>query len=167
MKVNQLMSRGVVCCAAGGTLVEPAKAMWEQDIGFVPIVAAGSGELRGVVTDRDICMAAMTKGRALHEIPVEEVMRKDVWSCSDNDEIARVHAIMRDHQLRRVPVVDRDRRVVGVVSLNDLARHADAAAGKAMRDAFIKTVGAVCRPHLLTTKKGRPQQSGISVAASG
>jgi CBS domain-containing protein len=166
MKVSRLMSRDVACCPADCTLVEPARVMWDQDVGFVPIVAPQSGRLEGVVTDRDICMAALTKGRPLHEIPVADVMQRNVHACGDEDEVARVHAVMREHRLRRVPVLDASRRVVGVVSLNDLARDAASSAGSAMRDAFVKTVGAVCQPHLLEKHKhGWPQRAELTAGA--
>jgi CBS domain-containing protein len=137
--------------------------MWEKDVGFVPIVDPDSGALEGVVTDRDICMGAFTKGRPLQEIPVTEVMQTNVHSCSESDHVARAESIMRDHQIRRVPVLDGSQRVVGVLAINDLARHAEATAGKGMRDAFIKTVGAICRPHLLEKKKSWPQKAELAV----
>jgi CBS domain-containing protein len=166
MKVNLIMSRDAVCCPTTSSLAEPAKMMWDKDVGFVPIVDAVSGALKGVVTDRDICMAALTKGRPLHEIPVGDVMQKNVHFCSESDHVARVESIMRDHQVRRVPVVDASQRVVGVVALNDLARHAEATAGKGMRDAFIKTVGAICRPHLLQKKTGWPQKAELAAVGA-
>jgi CBS domain-containing protein len=166
MKVSQLMSRGAVCCPSTSNLSEPARLMWDKDVGFVPIVDPVSGALEGVVTDRDICMAALTKGRPLHEIPVGDVMQKNVHFCSESDHVARVESIMRDHKLRRVPVVDASQRVVGVVALNDLARHADTTAGKGMRDAFIKTIGAICRPHLLEKKAGWPQKADLAAVGA-
>ena len=164
MRVNQWMSRDAVCCPSTCSLVEPARAMWEKDVGFVPIVAPDSGTLMGVITDRDICMAAMTKGRPLHEISVADVMQKDVYACLESDHVARVHAIMRDHKLHRVPVVDADNKVVGVIALNDLARYANATAGKGMRDAFIKTMGAVCEPHILGPKTPDPSHHEFQLA---
>jgi len=89
-----------------------------------------------------------------------------VYACSESDHVARVHSIMRDHQLRRVPVIDGSQRVVGIVALNDLARHADSTASKGMRDAFIKTVGAICRPHLLERKAGWPQKAELALVGA-
>jgi CBS domain-containing protein len=165
MKVSELMSQAPVCCPATSNLSEPAWLMWDKDVGFVPIVDPVSGVLRGVLTDRDICMGALTKGRPLQDIPVVEVMQTNVHFCSDSDHIARAESIMRDHQIRRVPVVDGSQRVVGVVSLNDLARHAEATAGKGMRDAFIKTADAICRSHVVEKKTDWSQK--VELAAAG
>jgi predicted transcriptional regulator len=166
MRVADLMSRAVVCCDSTKSLVEPAKAMWDQDVGFIPIVAPKTGVLEGVVTDRDICMAAMTKGKPLHEIPVRDVMQTNFYACSEGDHIARIHSIMRDHRLRRVPVLNAEQQVVGVVALNDLACHADTTASKGLRDAFIKTIGAICRPHLLEKKHGWPRGAKAEVVGA-
>jgi CBS domain-containing protein len=164
MKVTELMSRDVVCCPSTTNLSEPARLMWDKDVGFIPIVSPESGNLVGVLTDRDICMGAMTKGRALHEIPVDQVMQKEVHFCFDTDHVARVESIMRDHQLRRVPVLDSSMRVVGVITLNDLARHADRLASKGMRDAFIHTAGVICRSHLVDSKKELPLTAELTFA---
>lgn len=163
MRVSEFMSRDVVSCPTTSSLVDPARAMWDKDVGFVPIVDAATGAIAGVMTDRDICMAALTQGRPLHEIPVRDVMQTNFYACSDQDNIARVHAIMRDHKLRRVPVLDGAQHVVGVVSFNDFARHADRAASKGLRDAFIKTAGSICEPRVIKRKETWPDESRVAL----
>jgi CBS domain-containing protein len=98
--------------------------MWDEDCGFLPVVDPASGELRGVVTDRDLCMTACVHGRPLDELPVRAAMRTDVQSCVDSDPLGHVRALMREHRIRRVPVLGAGGRLLGVVSVDDLARDA-------------------------------------------
>jgi CBS domain-containing protein len=121
MKISELMSRPVYTCRTTDTLDRAAALMWEHDIGTVAVVDA-AGELVGMVTDRDACMASYTRGLALGEIPAEVAMSKHVVSCIADDSDAAVAQLMAKHKIRRVPVVDESRRPVGMVSLNDLAR---------------------------------------------
>lgn len=124
--VRDVMSAAVRTCRADDTLAVAARIMWEQDCGFVP-VTDGVGRLVGVVTDRDACMASYTQGKSLLAIPVSAAMASRVVTLHPDDEPARAHELLRTHHLRRLPVVDADQRVVGVVSLKDLAAQALAA----------------------------------------
>ncbi len=123
MNVDQLMTRNVRTVRADQSACDAAKAMWEHDIGCVPVVD-GDGRLAGMVTDRDICMAAYHQGKCLSEIPVRTAMANKPISCSTDESLVAVEERMRHHQIRRIPVIDRDRRVIGVLSINDLAREA-------------------------------------------
>ncbi len=145
MKVSRLMRRDAWCCALGGSLVEPARLMWDHDVGFIPIVEPEGGALVGVLTDRDICMAAYTQGRGLHDIPIESVMQREVQVCREEDDLENVQALMREHGLRRLPVVDDARRVIGVISVNDLAREADATLHGGLRETFLRTLAKIGR----------------------
>lgn len=121
--VRDLMSAAVRTCQADDTLAVAARIMWEQDCGFVP-VTDGVGRLVGVVTDRDACMASYTQGKSLLAIPVSAAMASRVVTLHPDDEPARAHELLRTHHLRRLPVVDGDHHVLGVVSLKDLAAQA-------------------------------------------
>jgi CBS domain-containing protein len=128
-----------------------AQLMWDHDCGAVPVVDRATGRLAGIVTDRDMCMAALLSNRPPHTIPVREVMSREVRTCQEDDELRTVHARMREHRIRRLPVVDQDTHLIGVVSLNALAAEAfagrSAAAAKRQRE-VAKTLGAVCeRPY--------------------
>jgi CBS-domain-containing membrane protein len=134
------------------TLESAARQMWEGDVGALPVVAP-DGKLVGIVTDRDACMAAYTQGRRLRDIPVSVAMSKQAWSCRAGDPCSAVQDLMREHQTRRVPVVDSQGKVVGIVSMNDLARRAAAAHGArgAKGDAITsagvaETLAAICEP---------------------
>jgi CBS domain-containing protein len=124
VKVSEAMTGEVLCCAADATLNDAAHLMWERDCGFVPVTERESGRFVGVVTDRDICMAAYTKGRPLGEIPVGHVMSREVISIKAEDDVARAFELLRRHQIHRLPVLDARGQLVGVVSLTDLARTA-------------------------------------------
>jgi CBS domain-containing protein len=106
-------------------LHRPAQVMWESDCGFLPVVDSQQ-RLVGVITDRDICMAAYTKGVPLGGARVANAMSADVYSCSPHATLDYVEELMRTHRIRRVPVVDAEGRLVGVITLTDLARYARA-----------------------------------------
>lgn len=125
LPVRELMVRAVHACRPEDTLDVAARIMWEQDCGFVPVTDA-VGRLCGVLTDRDACMAAWTQGRSLLAIPVAAAMATKVVVLHPDDPLERAHELLRTHRLRRLPVVDGDQHVVGVLSLKDLAAHARA-----------------------------------------
>ncbi len=148
MKAKDVMVRDVKACSPGDTLNRAAQLMWEHDCGSVPVIDAEE-RLVGIITDRDVCMGAYTQGRPLASIRVDEVMTRDVKSCRSDDAIADVEATMRKHRIRRVPVTDPMGRLIGIVSMNDLARQAaerpQSADGITMTE-VAETLASVCRP---------------------
>ena len=98
MKVADSMTRDVRACSVHDSLNAAARVMWENDCGCVPIVDS-QGRLVGIVTDRDICMAAYTQGVPLEAIPLERVMAARVISCSRTDDLETAHRLMRKHDL--------------------------------------------------------------------
>jgi CBS domain-containing protein len=123
MKAKTLMCRDAAACHPDDTMADAARIMWEKDCGVVPVVDDGR-RVVGIVTDRDICMAALTQGRMLAGMRVRDAMQAPVHCCTESDTRPQIHALMREYQVRRLPVVDRDGRLLGVVSLNDLAMDA-------------------------------------------
>lgn len=121
MNVAQIMKADVEICAPDDNLAAAASRMWDADIGCLPVVSA-DGRVVGMVTDRDICMAALTRGQALHQVPVSVAMSKQILSCSPEAALAAAEEIMRSGQVRRLPVIDSEGSLAGIVSLNDLAR---------------------------------------------
>lgn len=146
-RVDQLMSQPVYSCRATETLNAAAALMWDHDCGVVPVVD-DDGRLVGILTDRDICMAAYTQGRPIHEIRVDTVMTHEVHACRPDDPLARAEEAMQAHRVRRIPVVDADGHLVGLLSLNDLARECQrsGAAQGARLQGFARTLAAICRP---------------------
>jgi CBS domain-containing protein len=124
-RVHDAMTRNVVTCRPGDTLNRAAQLMWEADCGAVPIVD-DDGKLVGMLTDRDICMAAYTRGLPLGELSVSSAMSTQLHSCRPNDSLRSLLDTMTKHQVRRVPVVEEGGRLVGIVSLADVARLAQA-----------------------------------------
>jgi CBS domain-containing protein len=122
-----------------------AQLMWEHDCGTIPVVDNG-GRLTGIATDRDICMAAYTQGASLASIPVTTAMTTSVLSCHLDDSIESAERVMREGQVRRVPVIDTDRRPVGIVAMNDLARLAARAKKSGVDREIVQTLAAVCAP---------------------
>jgi CBS-domain-containing membrane protein len=148
MRVEQLMTRPVHTCRREETLEEAARILWEKDCGCLPVVDEQMTVV-GMITDRDICMAAYTQGRALHDLTVASAMSATVLTCRPQDTAAHSEYLMRARSVRRLPVVDDDGVVVGLLSLNDLALWAgqpEAAARKSVSEAEVcATLAAVCR----------------------
>lgn len=146
MKVKTLMTRDVVSCGPNDPMSVAAHHMWDNDCGVVPVVNENNVVV-GMVTDRDLCMASLLGGRPLADMPVREAMSPCVVFCTPADELRGVHGKMRDHQIRRLPVVDDGDQLVGIITLNDLANEAFAgkggAASKRQREVG-KTLAAVC-----------------------
>lgn len=120
MKVEQLMNRDVKSCGPQDSLNKAAQIMWEEPCGAVPVV---DGQRRpvGFLTDRDVCMAAYTQGRPLEEIRVETAMARNLVSCTVEDELSSAAHLMERNRTRRLPVIDRNGILVGLLSLDDLA----------------------------------------------
>ncbi len=120
MKVEQIMNRDVKTCRPEESLSKAAQIMWHEPCGAVPVVDDQSRPI-GFLTDRDICMAAYTQGRPVHEIRVETAMAHKVVSCTSEDDLGSAAQLMRQHRTRRLPVIDQHGTLVGLLSLDDLA----------------------------------------------
>ena len=152
MNVGQLMTRNIEACHPGDALNAAARIMWEHDCGCVPVVVDEEGGARvvGMLTDRDICMAAYTQGCPLGAIDVASAMSRDVRSCRPTDPVRVAVSILRTNQLHRLPVLDPNDHLIGLLSLADIAREAGREHGR--RNAEVKdqqiaeTVEAICQP---------------------
>lgn len=145
MYVNEIMSQPVVTAPTKCTLDAAARLMWEFDCGIVPIVG-DDGRLAGVITDRDICMAAYTQDRPLSAIPVTSVMTTRVFSLRGNDAIDTAEHVMRDNQVRRIPVIDAEHRPIGMVAMNDIARLTALPAKSGDDRELVETLAAIGAP---------------------
>jgi CBS domain-containing protein len=117
MKVREAMTREVSIASPEDTLQQAAKKMAELDAGVLPVGA--DDRLVGMLTDRDITVRAVARGKG-PQTPVGEVMSEDVKYCFEDEELATVTANMGDIRVRRLPVLSRDKRLVGIVSLGDI-----------------------------------------------
>lgn len=149
-RVGDLMQRDVRTCTPADALCEPARIMWERDCGCVPVVASdGSGRVVGMITDRDICMATYTSGGRIAEMRVEHAMATGVHSCRADDLLSEAAHVMRSARVRRLPVVDDEGHLRGILSLADLAEGAAglrAPAGAVSDGELAHTLEAICRP---------------------
>ncbi len=149
MRIDELMSRDVHYCLPEQSLAGAAYEMWNHDCGCLPVCAGnGTPHIVGIITDRDICMAALFQGRSLRELKVVDAMSRDVRSCRANDRPAEVERVMREQQIRRLPVTDRQGKLVGIVSLADLALEAGDGdpSAKISETEIGSTLAAICEP---------------------
>ena len=121
MKVARVMSVNVGSCTPETSLAKAAWTMWERDCGGLPVIS--DGRVVGLLTDRDICMAAATKSRACQDIRVAEVVgQNEVAVVGSDDDLEVALDLMRRRQVRRLPVVDGEGSLVGMLSLIDIVR---------------------------------------------
>lgn len=144
-RADQLMSKPVQCCGPDDPLSEAARLMWEHDCGVVTVIGEGDAVV-GVITDRDICMAAHHQGRRLAEIPVRSAMSREVVACAPSDSIEAVEALMQRRQVRRVPVIDERGHPIGMISQNDLVRDAAQRRRSGSDRHVVETLAAIGEP---------------------
>jgi len=144
MNVEELMNRKVHTCQPENSLNVPARLMWEWDVGCIPVVDADDRPV-GIITDRDICMSSYFTGKPLEQQAVSHAMAKKVHAARMGQSIRGAEELMRTKQIRRLPVVDDAGKLVGILSLNDLAL----AAGpkRAVQpDELTATLASICQP---------------------
>jgi CBS domain-containing protein len=150
MLVADLMSQDVSCCSTNDSLSVPARLMWDCDCGAVPVLDAQTGSVVGMITDRDICMATLMQNRPPGDIGVHQSMSHGVYSCSPDDSIADAEDILRVNQIRRLPVIDAEGRLVGILSLADIVRAAERERKRGRKQAVSEeitdTLGVICQP---------------------
>jgi CBS domain-containing protein len=123
MKVEQMMNRTAKSCHPEDSLNKAAQLMWDNSCGAVAVVDVHSKPI-GFLTDRDICMAAYTRGKLLQELTVEGAMASRIVCCRIDDELTSAMDVMRDKHVRRLPVIGRDGTLAGILSLDDVGYEA-------------------------------------------
>jgi CBS domain-containing protein len=158
MIVEDLMTSEVEACRPGDSLADAAAVMWRRDCGAVPVLGEEGG-VAGFITDRDICMALATRRAYAADVRVEEVMSREVVSCTPEDDAEEALEVMRRRQLRRLPVVDSQGRLVGILSVADVIRRTRKGGGRrrVKRGEALATLKAIFRP--------RDAEDGGSAAA--
>ena len=131
MIISEVMTREVRVASPDDTLQCVARVMEEEDFGSLPV--AENDRLVGMLTDRDITIRAVARGLAPQDSTVREVMSTDVQYVYDDESVLDVANVMGDLHVRRLPVLDRDQRLVGIVSLGDLALSTPTGAGDALQ----------------------------------
>lgn len=127
MKAQDIMAKNPRCVTPRTTVQEAARLMKTEDIGALPVIGdESSGRLVGMITDRDITIRVVAEGRNLDATRVEDVMSKSSLAVAKtSDSVEDVMKVMGREQVRRIPIVDDDQKVVGVVSQADVVRKAD------------------------------------------
>jgi CBS-domain-containing membrane protein len=153
MTAKDLMTSNVKSCTAETDLATVAKIMWDCDCGAVPVVNE-ERKVIGMITDRDICIASATRSTTPSNLRVRDVMADHVYTCFLEDDVRTVLKTMKGQRVRRLPVLDQQQRLAGIISMNDLV------------------VRAACRPdadvpgeEFLSTLRSICQHSAAAVAA--
>ncbi len=133
MKVRDIMMSAPQYCRPDTNLAAAVEIMWTNDCGFLPVVDM-DGRVAGVITDRDICIALGTRNQRASDVFVREVMADRVYGCAAEDDIHTALETMEKHQVRRLPVVNPDGKLAGVLSIGDVTLHAEKKMGKKIPD---------------------------------
>ncbi|MFO0700745.1 MAG: CBS domain-containing protein [Nitrospira sp.] len=128
MNVQDIMISDAQCCGPDTNLAAAAKMMWDSDCGALPVLKV-NGQVIGMITDRDICMAAATKNRPPSEITVWEATSGKAFICRPTDDVHTALDIMKRERVRRLPVVDEDGLFQGIIAMNDFLLAAQEAKG--------------------------------------
>jgi CBS domain-containing protein len=135
MQTKDIMTANVECVRPNATLQEAARKMRDLDVGPLP-VCGDDDRLAGIITDRDIAVRAVAEGKDPRTTAVREVMTEEIISCFEDQDVDDAARVMEQRQVRRLVVLNRDKRLVGIVSLGDLAVEAGArpTAGEVLRE---------------------------------
>jgi len=131
MEVREIMSTDVETIAPDDSIQEAAEKMKSLDVGFLPICK--NNKLVGTVTDRDIVIRAIADGKDL-DTEVESIMTSGIFYCFDDDDVEACAETMKNKEVKRMLVLNRDKKLIGIVSIGDLAKAHQGAAGDALKD---------------------------------
>lgn len=151
MRIEQIMTQDVCTCRQNDSLERAAQLMWDRDCGCLPVCTSdATPRVVGLITDRDICMCGLFQHKPLSDISVSEAMSKQVLACKPSDSISAAEKVMAQAQIRRLPVLDEQGALVGIVSLSDVARRAEREMAEAQPEISEMEVGdtlaAICQP---------------------
>ena len=145
MTVKDLMTSPVKTCRTTALLGDAARIMLEGHFGCVPVIDS-RGRLAGMLTDRDVCLAVAARHQSPWEIPVRDVMSPEIVSCLVTDHVDAALVAMKEHRVRRVPVVNDDGHVKGLISIDDAIRNTGLAKGRLPAEAVIDVLRHICAP---------------------
>jgi len=128
MKCSELMTKDPSCCLPTDTVFDAAQLMKSEDVGPIPIVNdKQTKKLAGIVTDRDLALKVVAEGLDPKQTKIEEVMTTGVQTCHPDDDVSNVLKLMEHHHVRRIPIVDDQDRLVGIIAQADIATRIDEA----------------------------------------
>lgn len=144
MKVKEVMTPEVKAIWLTESLADAARLMWDHDCGALPVIKDGR-KVIGMITDRDICMALAMRDTNPSGVSVEEVMSGQVYSVAAEDNIEQALQAMQEHKIRRLPVLNAEGELEGILSMNDVVLNAKATkAGSLPYADVVKTYQAIC-----------------------
>jgi CBS domain-containing protein len=125
-KCNEVMTKNPVCCLPNDSVAKVAELMKNENIGSIPVIEnVQTQKLVGIVTDRDLALKIVSEGRDARSTNVEAVMTRKVVTCLVGDDLQKALDAMAEHQLRRIPIVDNDHKIVGIIAQADVATRVD------------------------------------------
>ena len=128
MKCSELMTKDPSCCLPTDTVFDAAQLMKSEDVGPIPIVNdKQTKKLAGIVTDRDLALKVVAEGLDPKQTKIEEVMTTGVQTCNPDDDVSNVLKLMEHHHVRRIPIVDEQDCLVGIIAQADIATRIDEA----------------------------------------
>ena len=140
MKIREVMSPNPVCCLPTDSAQRVARTMCDHNIGSVPIVIdQDARKLVGVITDRDLCCSVVADGLDPKATAIEKFMTLNPVTCREGENVENCERLMQEHQIRRIPIVDAEDRVIGIVAQADLAL-------KDKPERVSKTVAEISKP---------------------
>jgi CBS domain-containing protein len=147
MKVKEIMTPNAKAIWLTESLADAAELMWKNDCGVLPVIKDGR-KVIGMITDRDICMAVAIKDSKPSGVSIEEVMTGHVYSVNREDNLDQALEVMQEHKVRRLPVVNAEGELEGILSMNDVVLHATASDGATDTTGYgnvVKTRQAICQ----------------------
>ena len=140
MKIREIMTADPICCLPEDKAQAVARIMKEHNIGSVPVVLdSQSRRLVGIITDRDLCCSIVAGGLDPKSTPIEKLISLEVVACREGENVDSCERLMQQHQIRRIPVVDGEGRLMGIVAQADLAL-------KDKPEKVSKTVAEISKP---------------------
>jgi CBS domain-containing protein len=152
MKVSDVMTRDVQSCTRETNLAAAAEQMWNGDCGTLPVID-DDGRVIGMITDRDICIAAATRHRDIAEVTVGEVTTGEVQTCTPGTNLRDALRLFAETRVRRLPVVSEDNKLQGILSIKDVLVQAGESTDKKTEVSYadvVNTLKAICAPHTKT-----------------
>ena len=152
MKVKEVMNPDAKSIWITESLADAAKLMWQNDCGILPIIKDGR-KVVGMITDRDICMGTAMKDTNPSSISVEEVMSGKVYAATPDEDVEQALQTMKEYKVRRLPVVNAEGELTGILSMNDIVLKAKGSNGKAQINYadVVETYQAICQHPLPMT----------------
>jgi predicted transcriptional regulator len=163
MKVQDMMTQEVKFCGPDTNLAAATEILWQNNCGSLPVVDS-DGKLLGVITDRDMCIALGTRNVRASDLAVRDAATNPVFTCAPNDEIHAALRTLRQHQIRRMPVIGPNGKLVGILCLDEIVLHVQKTEGKTgiSYEDVVNTLKAICEHR--GAEASKPMAAGATPA---